>query len=131
MEHPGAAVSFVPGDLCVVEEADLLDTSLSIIVLDVQLKVVTNETEHRLDGCRLLDDLIMVAVEQVLLTLKSPEDLDDPGLLGEGEVTEMVDGVGRLDPSVPALDHLLVHLLLRGEGAVGVLDDVGVAEVRV
>jgi hypothetical protein len=82
-----------------------------------------------LDVPQLLDRLPACGILQSLLMIDEPAQVRI--VVGECEVTQIVDGVGIFNALVVALDDDVVHLLDAGERPLGELDDVRVAKVLV
>jgi hypothetical protein len=109
-----------------VTENDVLNSAAgSIRVLDRELVVVTALHEAAAKLGVLLDRFVMVPVDQEDLTVQARQKTFSLVSVTEQHVTEVVDGVTGLNSSVPASDHLLVHLVgsLFKSNFIGSLED--------
>lgn len=118
----------VPYPHGVVAEDDHLFAAMPFGVGMVHLMVILDPFEAVGDG---EGGLFVVALDEVDLAVEAVEDAGAGLDVAEGEVPEVIDLVIGADYRVPVGDEDLVHVAGGAEWAVGVFDDVGVAEMGV
>lgn len=128
VEVNAAVVRLVPHSLAVVEQNDHRVTG------KLQLIVVSDADDLPLleKVLPMLDDgRVMVAQDQLDVTIEAPEIVLEFVVWHECHVTIVKHLVARLDDLVPLLQHQLVHLRNVLEWALGILDDVGVTPMGI